>query len=223
MKKIFAFEVFDIIPCPDGIIFSQKQLYNGTSYKVSFFMYNSQSSKTVPVTKDVYLAYKFGENFEAIAESIGDYVSCEATIFKNGSVGIVYPSGETGLFDKRGRNIWTGDLLYHDCPISGIVADGTQFWTAIPMQNSIISYSVVHKKFNMRIGSETSPTFSEPVFVSIYGNDIFVCNAGSNKIRTVSLGNYIANDYKQFSEPVYRYIRSAGKEYVVLASGVFEL
>lgn len=223
MKKIFGFEVFDIIPCPQGIIFSHKQLYNGTSYKVSFYMYNSETSKTVPVTKDVYLAYKFGENFEAIAESIGDYVSCEATVFKNGSVGIVYPSGEAGLFDKRGKNIWTGDLLYHDCPISSIVADGTQFWTAIPLQNSIISYSIIHKKFNMRIGSETSPTFSEPVFVSIYGNDIFVCNAGSKKIRTVSLDNYIANDYKQFSEPVYKYIRSAGKEYVVLASGVYEL
>lgn len=223
MRKIFAFEVFDIIPYHDGIIISQKELYNGTSYKVSFLMYNVNAMKTVPVTKDIYLGFKFGENYEAITEEIGDYVSCEATVFKNGSVGIVYPTGEAGLFDKKGRNIWTGDLLYRDCPINSIVADGTQFWTAIPLQNSIISYSVVHKKFSMRIGSENSPTFNEPISVSLYGNELFVCNAGSKKIRTVSLDNYLANDYKQFEEPVYKYLRSAGKEFVVLSSGVYEL
>ena len=75
----------------------------------------------------------------------------------------------------------------------------------------------------MRIGSETSPTFNEPVSVSLYDNQVFVCNAGSKKIRTVSLDNYLANDYKQFEEPVYKYIRSAGKEFVVLSSGVYEL
>ena len=167
--------------------------------------------------------YKFGENYAAIADEIGDYVSCEAALFKNKSVIVVYPSGETGLFDKRGRNVWTGDLFYHDCPITGAVANGVYFWSAIPLQNSIISYSVPHKKFSMRIGGESSPTFSQPVSVSLYKNELFVCNAGSNKIRVVDLKNYLASDFRQFDEPVYKYLRAGGKEFVILASGVYTL
>ncbi len=223
MKKIFSFEVFDIIPCPDGIILSQKELFNGTSYKVSFLQYSVATGKFLPVTKDFYQLNKFGENYTAICDEIGDYVTCEATVFKNRNVAVVYPSGETGIFDKHGKPVWTGDLIYRDCPINGAVADGVYFWTTVPLQNSIINYSVPHKKFSMRIGSENSPTFSEPVSLSIYRKELFVCNAGSNKIRKVNLGNYLVSDYKQFDEPVYRYIRSSLKEFVVLSSGVYVL
>ena len=75
----------------------------------------------------------------------------------------------------------------------------------------------------MRIGSENSQTFSEPVSLSIYRKEMFVCNAGSNKIRKISLSNYLVSDYKQFDEPVYKYIRSALKEFVILSSGVYVL
>lgn len=223
MKKIFSFEVFDIIPCSDGIILSQKELFNGTSYKVSFLQYSVATGKLLPVTKDFYQLNKFGENYAGICDEIGDYVTCEATVFKNRNVAVVYPSGETGIFDKHGKPVWTGDLIYRDCPINGAVADGVYFWTTVPLQNSIINYSIPHKKFSMRIGSENSPTFSEPVSLSIYRKELFVCNAGSNKIRKVNLGNYLVSDYKQFDEPVYRYIRSSLKEFVVLSSGVYVL
>ena len=209
MKKIFPFEVFDIIPCPDGIILSQKELFNGTSYKVSFLQYSVITGKLSPVTKDFYQLNKFGENYAKICEEIGDYISCEATVFKNGSVAVVYSSGETGIFDASGKPVWTGDLIYKDCPINGAVADGV--------------YSIPHKKFSMRIGSENSQTFSEPVSLSIYRKEMFVCNAGSNKIRKVNLSNYLVSDYKRFDEPVYKYIRSALKEFVILSSGVYIL
>lgn len=223
MKKIFDFEVFDIIPCPDGIIASRKELVDENSFKVSFLKYDANLSKVTPVTKDLYQLYKFGENYALITDTLGDYVSCDASVFKNGSVAVVYPTGETGLFDKRGRNVWTGDLLYHDCPINGIAANGTYFWSTIPLQNAIVSYSVPHKKFSMRIGSETSTTFSEPVSISLYKNELFVCNAGSCKIRSVDLKNYLASDFRQFEEPVYKYLRCEKNEYVILSSGIYIL
>ena len=223
MKKIFAFEVFDIIASPEGLIISQKELYNGTSYKVSFLEYSVKLDRKTPITKDIYQGFKYGEKFEKITAELGDYVSCEVAFFSNGNLVIVYPTGETGVFDKNGNNLWTADLVYRDCPVSGAAADGSQFWSAVPMQNSIISYSLPHRKFNMRIGSENSNTFNEPVSVTRYGNDLYVCCAGSNKIRTVSLDNYLAKDFRQFEEPVYKYVKSAGREFVVLASGVYML
>ncbi|MBE6827657.1 MAG: hypothetical protein E7514_03460 [Ruminococcaceae bacterium] len=223
MKQIFAFEVFDIIPCPEGIIISQKELYNGTSYKVSFLLYDINLDRKTPVTRDVYQNYKFGDNYEKLCDVIGDYVSCDVAFFKNGSTVIVYPTGEAGIFDKNAKNVFTADLFYRDCPISSVAADTAQFWTAVPMQNSIISYSIPHKKFSMRIGSENAMTFNEPVSVSRYGSDLYICCAGGCKIRTVSLDSYLADDYRQFDEPVYKYLRSAGKEFVVLSSGVYML
>lgn len=223
MKKIFDFEVFDIIPCSNGIIASRKELVDGNSFKVSFIKFDLETFRLTAVTKDIYQLNKFGENYAIITDAIGDYVSCEAAVFKNKTVAVVFSTGETGVFDKRGRNLWTGDLLYHDCPINSVVANGTYFWSAIPLQNSIISYSIPQKKFSMRIGSENSPTFSEPVSASLYDNELYVCNAGSKKIRTVDLKNYLASDYRQFDESVYKYIRSCGKEFVVLSSGVYLL
>ena len=223
MKKIFAFEVFDIVASNEGIIISQKELYNGTSYKVSFLEYSIKLDRKSPVTKDIYQGFKYGEKFEAVTNELGDYVSCDVAFFTNGNLVIVYPTGETGMFDKNGKNVWSTDLLYRDCPITGAAADGSQFWSAVPMQNSIISYSIPHKKFSMRIGSEHSNTFVEPVSITRYGNELYVCCAGSNKIRTVSLDNFMPSDFKQFDEPVYKYVRSAGREFVVLASGVYML
>lgn len=223
MRKIIDFEVFDIIECTDGIIASKKETVNEGSYKVSFFRFDLTNGRLSPVTKDFYQLNKFGENYNIITSEIGDYVSCEAALYKNGSVAVVYPTGETGFFDKHGRNVWTGDLFYRDCPINGAVPSGTYFWTTVPLQNSIISYSIPHKKFSMRIGSENSPTFNEPVSLSIYGSEMFVCNAGSNKIRSVNLKTFLVNDFRQFEEPVYKYVRSGIREFVVLASGVYLL
>ena len=59
MKKIFDFEVFDIIPCPEGIIVSRKENFDDNSFKVSFLKYDLKIGRVVPVTKDVYQLNKF--------------------------------------------------------------------------------------------------------------------------------------------------------------------
>ena len=75
----------------------------------------------------------------------------------------------------------------------------------------------------MRIGGENSAAFSRPVSLSKYGNELFICNAGSYKIRTVNLKDYSVRDFRTFDEPVRRYVRTCGKEIVQLDSGVYIL
>lgn len=222
MQKIVD-SVYDIIAFSNGIIYTRKKTLENGSARVSFYGYDIKRMQNTPVTKSVYLLNKYGPEYKKIAEQLGDYVSCDADILPSKQVVVVYPSGETGFFSPSGDMVWSSDLLYHDCEICGAVYDNRQIWSVIPDLNCVVSYSVSHKKFSMRIGSENSNTFEHPVSISKYDNELFICNRDSNKVRTVSLNDYSVNDFRIFDEPVYKYLRSCGKEIVVLESGVYIL
>lgn len=223
MKKIVDFEIVDIIPFSCGIIFSKKEMIGEDKCKVSFYGFDIKQYRNAPVTRSVYLLNKFGNGYKRIVDEIGDYLNCDADAFAGNSTVIVYPTGETGVFDFEGKNIWSGDLLYHGHPVQDVASDGSQIWCTVPEQNAIISYSIAHKKFYMRIGGENSTAFSIPTSITKYGDELFICNAGSYKIRTVNLKDYSVSDFRTFDEPVRRYLRSCGKEIVQLDSGVYIL
>lgn len=222
MQKIVD-SVYDIIAFSNGIIYTrQKTLENGAA-RVSFYGFDIKRMQNTPVTKSVYLLNKFGPGYKKIAEQLGDYVSCDADITSTKQVVVVYPSGETGIFSPDGEMVWSCDLAYHNSEIRGAVCDGRYIWSVVPDKNCLVSYSIPHKKFSMRIGSEESNTFDNPISISKYDNELFVCNRNSNKIRRISLKDYSVKDFRIFDEPVYRYLRSCGKEIVLLKSGVYVL
>lgn len=223
MKKIVDFEIADMIPFSCGIIFSKKELLPDNKWKVTFYGFDVEKLRNAPVTRSVYLLNKFGNGYKRIVSEIGDYLNCDADNFSGNSTVIVYPTGETGVFDFEGKNVWSGDLLYHGFPVQDVASDGNQIWCTVPEQNAIISYSIMHKKFYMRIGGESSTAFNDPVSISKHGDELFVCNAGSYKIRTVNLKDYSVRDFRTFDEPVRRYVRACGKEIVQLDSGVYIL
>lgn len=223
MKKIVDFEICDIVPFSSGIIFSKKEMLDDSKFKVIFYAYDMKTNRPVSVTKTVYQLNKFGNEFKKICAGIGDYISCDATIMANNCVAVVYPSGETGIFDADGNSKWSGDLFYHDCPVKGVIADGNYIWCTVPEQNAIINYSIPHKKFSMRIGGDSSTAFDIPNSLYSYGDEIFVCNLGSCKIRTINKQDFSVNDFRLFDEPVHRYLRVCGQEVVVLDSGIYIL
>lgn len=223
MKKIVDFKICDIVPFSSGIIFSKKEMLDDNKFKVIFYAYDMKKNCPVSVTKSVYQLNKFGNEFKKICSEIGDYISCDTSIMSNKNVAVVYPSGETGIFDAEGNNKWSGDLFYHGSPIQGVVADGHYIWCTVPEQNAIINYSIPHKKFCMRIGGDSSTAFDIPTSISSYGDELFVCNAGSFKVRTINKKDYSVSDFRLFDEPVYRYLRVCGKEVVFLESGIYIL
>ena len=52
---------------------------------------------------------------------------------------------------------------------------------------------------------------------------LYICNHQSCKIRTIDLKNYTVSDYKEFEEPIYKYLRTNDREIVELESGVYML
>ncbi|MBO5333042.1 MAG: hypothetical protein J6B37_02890 [Clostridia bacterium] len=222
MQKIVD-SVYDIIAFSNGIIYTKKTVLENGSVKVSFYGYDIKRMQNTPVTKSVYLLNKYGPEYKKIAEQLGDYVSCDAEILPSKHVVVVYNSGETGIFSPDGEMVWSSDLNYQGSEISGAVADGNQIWSVVPDKNCVVNYSISHKKFSMRIGSLQSTSFQNPVSISKYDNELFICNADSKKVRTINLKDYSVNDFRIFDEPVYKYLRSCGKEIVVLESGVYVL
>lgn len=222
MQKIID-SVFDIIAFSNGIIYTKKKILDNGSVKVNFYGYDIKRMQGTPVTKSVYLLNKFGPEYKKIAEQLGDYVSCDADTAQSREIVVVYPTGETGIFSQQGDMIWSDDLLYHGSEVSGAVCDGRLIWSVVPELNCVVSYSVSHKKFSMRIGSETSDAFERPVSLSKYGDELYICCENAKKVRTVNLKDYSVKDFRIFDEPVYKYLRSCGKEIAVLSSGVYVL
>ena len=223
MKKIMDIDIVDMIPFSKGIMVARKDILKNGEAKISFITYDVKLEKPTASTKGAYLFNKFGDAYKPITEKLGDYLSCDAAVMPSNHVAIAYTSGEMGLFDDKGNLYWTGDLQYKGSPISGVAAEGKYLWCTVPDGNCIIRYSPVTEKIVLRIGGDASTAFLNPIYIANYDNILYICNYQSCKIRTVDLKNYTVSDYKEFEEPVYRYIRTNEREIVELDSGVYVL
>ncbi len=221
MIRIVSLDIVDLIGFPSGIQFVLKENADNGAVKVSFYSFDIATQSIATVTKNAYLLTKFGNSFESIAKQLGDYVSCDVAKLWNGQTFIIYSSGEIGIFDENGTLLRTGDLTYRDAPARDVTTDNNYIWSVVPAKNLIIKYSLLQNRVVMRIGGDNSTTFSNPVAVSEYDGYLYVCNRDSCKIKRVRLDDFSVEEYKEFDEPVYKYIKVGSKEFVALASGVY--
>lgn len=223
MIKVVSLDILDLIGFPSGILFVLKENQDSDSVKVSFYSFDSDTKSIASVTKNAYLLTKFGNSFAPIAKQLGDYVSCDAAKLWNGQTFVIYSTGEVGIFDTQGNLIKTSDLSYRGSPARDVAVENNYIWSVVPEQNLIIKYSLLQNRVIMRIGGDSSNTFSNPVAVTEYDGYLYVCNRDSQKIKRVRLSNFAVEDYKEFDEPVYKYVRIENHEYVILESGVYLL
>ncbi|MBQ7689276.1 MAG: hypothetical protein IJT27_08675 [Clostridia bacterium] len=223
MLKIVSLDIVDLITFPSGILFVLKEAPTETSVKVSFYSFDLATKSIASVTKNAYLLSKFGPSFAPIAKQLGDYVSCDTAKLWNGQIFIIYSTGEMGIFDEHGGLIRTGDLFYRDAPARDVATDNNYIWSVVPDRNLIIKYSLLQNRVVMRIGGDNMTTFSTPVAVEEYDGCLYVCCKDTCKIKRVRLSDFSVDEYKEFDEPVFKYLRVGNEEFVVLESGVYML
>ncbi|MBR3768556.1 MAG: hypothetical protein IKL10_10025 [Clostridia bacterium] len=223
MIKVVSLDILDLIGFPSGILFVLRENQDTDSVKVSFYSFDIATKSIATVTKNAYLLTKFGSSYAPIARQLGDYVSCDSAKLWNGQTFVIYSSGEIGIFDEQGNLSKTSDLMYRDCPARDVAVDNNYIWSVVPAQNLIIKYSLLQNRVIMRIGGDSSDTFQNPVSVAEYNGFLYVCNRDSHKIKKINLSNYTVEDYKEFDEPVYKYVRVDNNEFVILDSGVYLL
>ena len=223
MLKIVSLDIVDLISFPSGILFVIKENLDDASVKVSFYSFDVATKSIATVTKNAYLLSKFGPSFAPIAKQLGDYVSCDTAKLWNGQTFIIYSTGEMGIFDEQGALVRTDDLLYKNAPARDVTVDNNYIWSVVPTKNLIIKYSLLQNRVVMRIGGDSADTFSNPVSIEEYDGYLYVCCRDTCKIKRVKLSDFSVDEYKEFDEPVFKYLRVANNEFVVLESGVYML
>ncbi|MBO5725905.1 MAG: hypothetical protein J6S00_02440, partial [Clostridia bacterium] len=75
----------------------------------------------------------------------------------------------------------------------------------------------------LRIGGGSSSPFNEPIDLFADGDDMYVCNAGSNTVLKVNTTSYVTEEYRKFEQDVLQFIKNGRYEFVVLENGVYLL
>ena len=223
MLKIVSLDIVDLLSFPSGILFVLKENLDNGTVKVSFYSFDIATKSIASVTKSAYLLTKFGPAYTPIAKQLGDYVSCDTAKLWNGHTFIIYSTGEMGIFDEKGALVRTGDLMYGGVPARDVAVDNNYIWSAVPAKNMVVKYSLLQDRVVMRIGGEGSTTFVNPVSVEAYDGYLYVCCKDARKIRRMKLSDFTVDEYKEFDEPVFKYLRVGSYEFAVLESGVYML
>lgn len=223
MKKIVDSSVLDVVTFPSGFVFAKKE-DSPQGSRASFYCYNVLTRKMEAVRLSAYLQCKFGENYEKIVKIVGNYIFCDCVRMANtGEIVVLTPDSKMFYISKDGELIWNEELCYRDAQVRDLTADGNCVWCAVPDKASVVRFSPSVKKVYIRVGGAETATFSDPVGVSRYSNDLYVSCGGSNKIRRIDFQTYSVKDYRVFDEPVYKYYRINDKEFARLESGLYML
>ena len=224
MKQLMSNTPLDIVPHPEGFIIAIPDGRDERGkIKVAFRFFNFTTHKVQKVKRNFYAQYKFGRGYVEIVQQVKDYLTCTVCEGPEGFINVVYPTGEMGIFDYNGTLIWTGDLSYHGSSVRSCAPEENSIWCCVPDQNAVVRYSKKLQRIDFRIGGATTTDIGRPMSVSRIGNDLFVCCKTARAIKKISLTNYVTTDYKKCEEPVLRYMRVAGREEVVLTSGIYIL
>lgn len=228
LQRILNADIADIAPIDGGFIYAEKKILESGACKISFYSYDCETGIAAPITRGEYVSFKFGRNGSRIADELGqrgEFIFAQPTRFFNNCSVTLDRVGTFSLFSPEGSCVRRYEFTYQGAPVCNPVAYEKSLWCVVPERNAIINYSIDEARVLLRIGGGAQSAFSYPTSITLLGGSIFVCNRDSHKIRTVQINNstYAINDYRTFSEPVYKYFRVGGREYALLDSGVYEI
>ena len=224
MKKIIDDSVLDIVTFPNGFVFAKREETPGGAARAAFYCYNIRTKKIDAVRRSAYLQCKFGEKYEEIAKLIGNFIFCESVRMPNtGETVVLTPDSRMFYINKEGKLIWEEQLCYRESSVQGLALDGNCVWCVVPEKAAVVRFSPSVKKVYIRIGGNETTTFTDPVGVSKFKDDLYISCGESKKIRKIDFETYSVKDYKIFDEPVYKYYRIYDKEFALLKSGLYML
>lgn len=222
MERIFAGEVYDVLPQPNGIVFSYCKEKGEKHILVSYKMLSFENNRMTDVAKNIYLLSKFGSNYRNITEGFENHITARSIVFSNGKVFALYDNGKAALFGSDGERIWDGVMLYRGNPPSDIAFFKGAIWASFAENDVLLRYNMVTMKPELRIGGKVSP-FKNPRDIFVIENNAIISNPDINKLLRVNLNNFEVFDYKTFSEPIYSYTKVKDSEFVVMQSGLYKI
>ena len=220
MKQIFAGEVYEILPTPNGIIFSYCKEVLEENVVVAYKMISFDNGRFTNIAKNIYLITKFGNNYKAVINNCDNYITTKSIVLPNGKVFLLLSDGTAKLLDNDGSPIWTGSLVYRSCTPSDILLHNDALWACYADCDVLLRYNLATMREELRIGGNRSP-FDKPCDMFLEGDKAMVSNSGSNNLVQIDLKNYTIFDYESFEEPVLQYVNVRENRFVLLKSGLY--
>ena len=222
MKRIFEGEIYEILPLPNGIVFSYCKESNGTEITVSYKMISFDTGGISDVAKNIYLMAKFGNNYKEIIKHCDNYITVKSIVSPRGKVFLLLNDGTAKLIDTDFSVIWQGNFNYRDVPAADIVVHKNAVWATFPDCNVLLRYNLSTMREELRIGGLKSP-FDKPRNMFLEGSNVTICNKGSKKLTKVNLDTFLVLDGESFTEEVVQYLKTDIYRFVVLKSGLYML
>ncbi len=221
MERIFEGEIYDILPQPNGIVFSYCKDKSSDHILVSYKMLSLDTGKTTDVAKNIYQLSKFGSNYRNIVSNFENHITVRSIVHANGMVLVTERDGRAMLFGNDGAVLWEGSMLYRGNAPTDIAFHKNSIWASYE-NNLLLRYNIINMRMELRIGGVKSP-FASPKDLFMEENSVIVSNPASNKLIRVNLLNFDSVSYKEFTESVYGYVRVKDNEFVVMESGLYKL
>lgn len=220
MKKIFDGKIYEVLPKSDGIIFPYQKAVVDEGDIVWYKMLSLENSLLTDVSETIYMNMKFGSNYNVAVNVCKNFVSEKALILPDGRTLLCSDNGQVFIIDTDGMINISGEIKYRDSAPSAIAYYKNSIWASFADSNVLIRFNINTMRAELRIGGKTSP-FDTPEDIFVDTDWAYVCNSGSNRIIKVNLESYSVEDYYNFEEPVYRYVKSGNFEFVLLESGLY--
>lgn len=222
MKKISNKEIADVVKYGENhvIIVEKVPVLASNSHKANYYILNLETLEKEGLTRSAYLMKKFGSAYNEICDSIASPIQCEAVIFSNREVFIIFENGQCGLFDSDGKMLWNRKLDYNGAPVKGLAIDGEYFWCCCEQENCVIRYSLDNFKVDLRIGGKDAKTFIRPSFVSADDESIYVC-CDSKQLRRISKSDLTVSDIGGYQIGLKRFYRFDGASLISTVDGAY--
>ncbi len=222
MKLVFEGKVYELIPQNQGIVFPYRRGGDDQNALVCLKMLSTENGVMSDVAKNIYFISKFGTNYRASLELCSNYVLSRALVLPSGRVFLSSDNGNSYLIDGDGLPVWSGDFKYKGEVPSDIAIYKNSLWASYKTAGVLVRFNLNTMREELRIGGKNTP-FNKPCHIFIEGNTAYVSNSGSNKLVKVNLNSYTVEDYKEFSEPIYSFVKVKGNQFVLLESGIYVL
>lgn len=222
MIKISNREIIDVLKFSDDkvILVEKKPNLNSVGYGVNYFILNFSTGEKEIITKDAYLLKKYGTNRKIIADKLGNFVTPSAVVMPDRSVLVIYPTGETGLFDSNGELVKDGVLDYNGSPVSGIALDGEYFWSVCQKENCVIRYFIDGVKVDIRVGTAEQNTFPNLHFVSSDDEYVYVC-CEHRRVRKIDKTDFTVSDVSKTYSDLLGYYRFGKYAIIIKPDGAY--
>ncbi len=220
MKQIFEGTVFEILPSSRSIIFSYCKEAIENEITVAYKMISFDNGRISDITKNVYLAAKYGNNYHGIINHCEHYITDKSIILPNGKILLFSKSAVTKLIDTDSSVIWQGKLSYRNFNASDIIIYKNSLWACFSDCNVLLRYNLSTMREELRIGGNKSP-FQSPKSMFLENEIAIVCNAGSGVLSNVNLEDYTVTENCSFNEEVLQYVKADIYRFIILKSGLY--